>query len=535
MTISISAADLASLNAGAAVPMQGPAPKPNPLTITNFTPATGGVGTAFTINGTGFTGATAVKIGPLQFAPTKIVSDSQIVATVPTGAVTGNIAVGVGFAWAFDNSLFTVTATPAPVPVPPVPVTGKPSTAVPTRTITPLAPPAGMKFITIKGNQFVDQNGTEIVPFGCNLTGLENTAAQGWDGSNYWGDSGFPGMPPAALIKSWGFNTVRIPYNTASWLSLICVDGEGTKVINTDPAGIYTTVLDQAVTAYTEAGLYILIEQHWSAPWLKSIPNYPNGAFLAAEGQGAFSDASTSPFAFAEIAKRYSLFTNVMLGCFNEPFLDSFGPTVPADIGQAQTQGGTCARFVNNTDAGADYTINETWAVEGFQGMINAARGAGFKGPISVSDRSYAQDLSAWLTNKPTDPLNCLFADWHAYPTFGAKWGTPAYAYANYGAPGSVSPTTGIKGTCYDWALAIKTAGYPVMITEYGDQNSPGTVGAPFATPLLTWAEANKVGTIAWAFCVTQSTSNNLLKDTSGTPCDGYGVAVKNWGAKAAV
>jgi hypothetical protein len=296
-----------------------------------------------------------------------------------------------------------------------------------------------------------------------------------------------------------------------------------------DPAGIYPTVLDQAVLAYTAAGFYIIIEQHWSAPFLKTIPNYPNGAYLAPQGQGSFSDASTSPVAFAEIATRYSKFTNVILGCFNEPFLDSFGPVVPSDVGVVQKLGGTCGRFSNNSDAGADFTITETWEVCGFQTMITAARNAGFTGPISVSDRSYAQDHSAWLTNVPTDPLKNIFADWHAYPTFGTTWGTPAYTLANYGANNSVSPTTGIKGTCYEWVLDIKAAGYPVMITEYGDHNAANTVGAPFASAITTFAKANKIGTIAWAFCVTGEPDNNLLKDTNATPCDGYGVFVKQF------
>ena len=514
-----------------------PAINSSVLSIQTFSPNTGSVGSLFTILGTGLSNVTQLKIGGLTFAPTKVVNDSQIIATVPSGAVTGSVAVGTANGtWVFDSTPFNVVWQWAQAPIPTVNVANAPlvaSTHVPSRTIIPLTPPAtGMKFITIKGNTFVDQTGTEIVPHGVNLSGLEDSAMQKWSNnweiSNYWSDSGFPGMPPINVLKEWGVQIVRIPYCSASWLNLVCVDGLGTKLIPADPVGIYSVIVDQAILEYTAAGFYILLEQHWNAPFLKTIPNYPNGAFLAPEGQGSFSDATTSPAAFAEIATRYSKFTNVLLGCFNEPYLDSFGPTVPADVGVAQKSGGTCARFVNGTDGGNDYTITETWELCGFQNMIDAARNAGFTGPISVSDRAYAQDFSAWLTNVPKDSLNNIFADWHPYPAYGTVWGTPDYNYAPFGKPGSKSET-GVIGTCYEWALNIKAAGYPIMITEYGDKNTANTIGAPFASTLTTWAVANKIPTIAWAFMVTNSPNFSLLKDVNGTPTDGYGVFTKQF------
>jgi hypothetical protein len=50
------------------------------------------------------------------------------------------------------------------------------------------------------------------------MTGLENTAAQGWDPANPWGDDG--GTPDWATYATWKPNVVRIPLNAASWLGL---------------------------------------------------------------------------------------------------------------------------------------------------------------------------------------------------------------------------------------------------------------------------------------------------------------------------
>jgi len=83
-----------------------------PPTISSFTPATGQVGTTITINGTNFTGATAVTFGNVPASSFTVVSAVQITAVVPTlsggGAIsvttpmgTGSSATGFGFDAAF--------------------------------------------------------------------------------------------------------------------------------------------------------------------------------------------------------------------------------------------------------------------------------------------------------------------------------------------------------------------------------------------------------------------------------------------------
>jgi IPT/TIG domain len=61
-------------------------------TITLFTPASARAGTQVTITGTGFTGASAVSFGGVLASQFTVVSATQIIATVGTGA-TGNVSV----------------------------------------------------------------------------------------------------------------------------------------------------------------------------------------------------------------------------------------------------------------------------------------------------------------------------------------------------------------------------------------------------------------------------------------------------------
>jgi uncharacterized repeat protein (TIGR03803 family) len=77
-------------------------------TITAFNPTTGPVGTIVTITGTGLTQTTQVAFKGTS-ATFTVNSDSQITATVPTGAATGRIKVTTNGGTATTASNFTVT------------------------------------------------------------------------------------------------------------------------------------------------------------------------------------------------------------------------------------------------------------------------------------------------------------------------------------------------------------------------------------------------------------------------------------------
>ncbi|AGY59270.1 SBBP repeat-containing protein [Gloeobacter kilaueensis] len=85
--------------------------KINPSTplVTGFSPASGPVGTAITLTGTGFSKTSYVYFTNGKKAPFTIVSDTQLVVTVPTGATTAKIDVYVPFGKAQSPTAFTVT------------------------------------------------------------------------------------------------------------------------------------------------------------------------------------------------------------------------------------------------------------------------------------------------------------------------------------------------------------------------------------------------------------------------------------------
>jgi hypothetical protein len=81
--------------------------------ITSFSPTSGGVGTAMTITGSGFTGATGVAFNGAAAATYAVQSDTQITASVPAGATTGPISVATPGGTATSGASFTVVAAPA--------------------------------------------------------------------------------------------------------------------------------------------------------------------------------------------------------------------------------------------------------------------------------------------------------------------------------------------------------------------------------------------------------------------------------------
>ncbi len=77
--------------------------------ITSFTPPSGPVGTPVTITGVSLTQTTTVAFGGVQATIFNVNSDTLVTATVPTGAVTGKIAITTAGGTATSAKSFKVT------------------------------------------------------------------------------------------------------------------------------------------------------------------------------------------------------------------------------------------------------------------------------------------------------------------------------------------------------------------------------------------------------------------------------------------
>ncbi|MFO1496886.1 MAG: IPT/TIG domain-containing protein [Verrucomicrobiota bacterium] len=98
--------------------------------ITDFTPKSGPVGTDVVLTGQNLEAATAVSFNGVAAAFRVVLSESSLIATVPLGAVSGNITVTTPAGSAATGSSFTVTASPAPEILSFSPATGPVGTRV---------------------------------------------------------------------------------------------------------------------------------------------------------------------------------------------------------------------------------------------------------------------------------------------------------------------------------------------------------------------------------------------------------------------
>jgi endoglucanase len=76
--------------------------------IANFSPTSGQVGTVVTVNGSGFSGANLAWVGAAHNGAVRVVSDTQVQVTIPSGSTTGAIGIFNPKFAAFTPTAFTV-------------------------------------------------------------------------------------------------------------------------------------------------------------------------------------------------------------------------------------------------------------------------------------------------------------------------------------------------------------------------------------------------------------------------------------------
>jgi endoglucanase len=366
-----------------------------------------------------------------------------------------------------------------------------------------LAAPAG-PVIRVSGDHFVDAAGHRLRLQGVNLSGLEFATIHGWTPDAPWGGQTGTPEPDWSLFRSWAVNIVRIPLNEASWLGATCVDAAGNfgpagAQHKADPGNNYQDAVRKAVANAAAHNLLVILDLHWSAPG--------NWCPLAQNPQ---ADEDHSVLFWKQVATQFKGNPGVMFELFNEPFADGSAPG--QDPWKLLRDGGS---FVQFATGGNPQNKPYEWKAAGMQKLLTTIRETGADNVILAPGLNYTSDLSRWVQFALNDPRHQLAAAWHAYPKYGAAFGSAEYAQPNYGR------------AAFSAAEAIMAAGYPVLVTEFGDRNAPGTTSAPFASSLLPKLDAMGLGYLGWAWDTWKELNHVLISDATGTPSPGYGEYVK--------
>ncbi|GAA4053219.1 hypothetical protein GCM10022409_45170 [Hymenobacter glaciei] len=214
-------------------------------TITGFTPASGPVGTVVTVQGSNFTGATAVRFNGTLASSFAVNSATQLTATVAAGTTTGPVTVVAPAGTATSATSFTVT------------------TASASPTITSFSPTSGPV-------------GTSVVITGTNLSTVTQVSFNGTNAPTFTANSStqLTATVPAgattgtiAVVNSSGTGTSATSFVVSTGpANDLCANAtplscgqtlSGTTVGSTatgDPTGSCTTSVDGGGVFYTITG-----------------------------------------------------------------------------------------------------------------------------------------------------------------------------------------------------------------------------------------------------------------------------------------
>ena len=139
----------------------------------------------------------------------------------------------------------------------------------------------------------------------------------------------------------------------------------------------------------------------------------------------------------------------------------------------------------------------------GMQGALNAVRSTGATNVVTASGIDYANNLSQWLANKPSDSLNQVMAEAHVYG-------------------GNTCSST----TCFNSDYAPVAAQVPIVFGETGEMYDGSSCGSTNIATFMNWADAHNVGYEAWTWD-TWGNCSSLISDYNGTPANAYATWVR--------
>lgn len=329
---------------------------------------------------------------------------------------------------------------------------------VTTAATIPASKPAGVQVV---GSRLLDGLGRPVRLIGVNRSGTEYACVQGWGFFDGPSD-----LASIQAIASWRANAVRVPLNESCWLGI-------NGVSPTYSGANYQTAIRNYVDLLTQHGFTAILELHWSAAG--SAP---------ATGQQPMPNRDHTPAFWSQVATAYRNNRSVIFDLFNEPYPDNNQDT--AEAWRCWRDGGTCRGV--------------PFQAAGMQELVNVVRATGARNVIMLGGVQYANALTGWLANKPTDPTDNLVAAWHVY---------------NFNMCNNT--------TCYDQQIAPVAQRVPLVAGEIGED----TCGHTFIDALMGWLDAHGSNYLAWTWDTWGGCGPVLITDYNGTPT-AYGAGFKN-------
>src|SRR5215207_5703656 len=256
----------------------------------------------------------------------------------------------------------------------------------------------------VADNRLVDREGGTVRLLGVNRSGGEYACV---GGHGFF--AGPTGRRAVAAMSAWRINAVRVPLNEHCWLG-----------INGAPTEYSRARYRKAVRGYVarlhRAGLYVVLDLHWSAP-----------GEAQAGRQQPMADLDHAPAFWSSVARAFKHDPALVFDLYNEPHGISW----------------ECWRD--------GCMLPDGWRAAGMQVLVDAVRSSGARQPIIASGIHWGTDLSSWLAYRPDDPANQLTAGLHLY---------------DFGSCASVR--------CWKQTVEPLAHEVPVVVTEIGERECSG-------------------------------------------------------------
>ena len=331
----------------------------------------------------------------------------------------------------------------------------------------------------VSGNELVNANGQRVVLHGVDRAGTEYECVQG--------KGIFDGPTDQASIvpmKRWGINAVRIPLNEACW--------NGQPYVDPAYAGVhYQKAIEAYVRLLNANGIVAILDLHWTDG---SYTGNSSGCSSAeALCQKPMPDLAESRPFWSSVATAFKDNDAVIFDLFNEPYPDRALPT--------ETAAWQCWR-----NGGSDCAAGISYPVIGMQALISTVRTTGANNVIMLGGLTYANDLTDWLTYKPTDPDNNLVASWHSY---------------NF--------NSCITRSCWTGQIAPVIAKVPLIAGEIGENDCADD----YIDPLMSWLDSRSTSYLVYTWNASGRCAHSfrLITNYSGDPTSygaGYEAHLKN-------
>ncbi|HEY4451307.1 MAG TPA: cellulase family glycosylhydrolase [Solirubrobacteraceae bacterium] len=321
--------------------------------------------------------------------------------------------------------------------------------------------PARKLALRIGGTRLLDASGHSVHLIGVNRSGTQYMCVLGkgiFDGPS--------DRASIEAIKTWSVNTVRLPLNEDCWLG---INGVNPAYSGTD----YRVAIETYVRELNRAGLYVILDVHWSAP----------GAQLA-NGQQDMLDASHGYTLWRSIAKGFRTYPAVLFDLYNEP----------------HTLGATAAEEWRCWAAGCG-------AYAGMRPLVRTIRAVGAHNVILLGGLAWASDESGWLAHKPVDPIHQLAAAFHVYREHSAC----------------------TDEACWSRTLLALARHVPVVDAEFGEMQCGEASALAWLSEWMTYATRHGISVLAWSWNAKGGQCGPgplLIASYDGAPT-AYGAAVK--------